>query len=51
MTKVNKVQMNIRITPAAKKALHKLAMEQRRTVSATIEILILQASATQTDEK
>ena len=49
--KVNKGQMNIRLSLDSAKALHKLAMEQRRTVSATIEILILQASATQADEK
>jgi hypothetical protein len=45
MPKVNKTQVNIRLTPAAKKAAAKLARDQHRTLSATIEVLIMQASS------
>jgi hypothetical protein len=44
MPKSNKTQVNIRLTPPAKKAAYKLAKEQKRTVSATIEVLILAAA-------
>jgi len=43
MPKVNKIQVNIRLTPAAKKAAYKLARDQSRTLSATIEVLIMKA--------
>jgi hypothetical protein len=43
--KINKKQVNVRLSPAARKAVYKLAREQGRTISGQIEFMVMREVA------